>query len=105
MKRIKYIYNPQTCQYEPVYLTGKRLTRKLTVFFSISLGIAFLGFVWFINQFNSLEEQLLQNKNLELKTRWMVLQNSIDEANASLEEFIAKDDQNYRVILDLEPLG
>lgn len=105
MARRTFLYNPETCQYEPVYLTGKKLARRVGIFLGISVIAASALFVWYINHHPSIEEQRLLDKNLALKAGWSSLEERIAEANASLEELISLDDHNYRVILDLQPLS
>jgi murein DD-endopeptidase MepM/ murein hydrolase activator NlpD len=104
LKRV-FLYNPETCQYEPQFLTGKKLFRKLIQFFSLSL-ITALGLCgWYINHYAPLEEQNLERENYALRTQWQSLENTINRANAQLSEIVEQDDYNYRVILDLEALG
>jgi murein DD-endopeptidase MepM/ murein hydrolase activator NlpD len=104
MKR-KFIYNPNTCQYEPVYLTGKVLLKKLSIFFSFSLLAAAGLFIWYINNFLPIKEQYLQQANHSLKEKWNTLNERIEGAHTTLDELAKQDDSNYRVILDLPALG
>lgn len=103
--RRKFTYNPQTCQYEPEFLTGKKLTRKLFRFFAFSFVTALGLFFWYINRYAPIEEQYLQQQNYALRVQWGSLEGKIDVAYNQLNELINQDDNNYRVILDLQPLG
>jgi len=100
-----FTYNPQTCRYEPEFLTGKKLTRNLFRFFSLSFVVALGLFCWYINRYIPLEEQYLQQQNFELLVQWESLERKLDAAYSQLNELIDQDDNNYRVILDLQPLG
>lgn len=104
MLRAKYRYNPATCKYEPWYLKGKILWHRILFFVSLALLIAFAGFAWFTRQIGSIDEILLAKKNAKLKTEWTILQKrlAVDEERLSL--FVDKDDNNYRVVLDSNPL-
>lgn len=102
--RRKFIYNPQTCKYEPEFLTGKKLLRKLVQFFLLSTIAASGMCYWYINRYAPIEEQYLQDKNYALRIQWGSLQGSIDRAYNQLNELVNQDDNNYRVILDLQPL-
>ena len=104
MKRV-FIYNPETCQYEPQFLTGKKLFRNLIQFFSLSLIAALGVFFWYINHYAPLEEQNLERENYALRTQWQSLEKSMDVASSQLAEIVQQDDYNYRIILDLEALG
>jgi murein DD-endopeptidase MepM/ murein hydrolase activator NlpD len=101
----QFAYNPQTCRYEPVFLTGKKLIKRVVLFFASSLVAASGLFVWYINRYAPIQEQYLQQRNYELKVRWASLEERIDQAYATLGELVSQDDENYRVILDLQPLG
>jgi murein DD-endopeptidase MepM/ murein hydrolase activator NlpD len=100
----KFTYNPQTCQYEPEFLTGKRLLKKLFQFFLLSTVVATGLFFWYISRYAPIEEQYLQDKNYALHVEWESLQKNIDLAYNQLHELVNQDDNNYRVILDLQPL-
>jgi murein DD-endopeptidase MepM/ murein hydrolase activator NlpD len=104
MKR-KFIYNPNTCQYEPVYLTGKVLFKKLSIFISLSLLVATGIFAWYINNFLPVKEQYLQQANASLKGKWELLYTRIENAHTNLDALAKQDDSNYRVILDLPALS
>lgn len=47
---------------------------------------------------------MLEEKNKTLKVSWDVLHHRVEKANRELAAFIEKDDHNYRVILDSNPL-
>jgi len=101
----KFTYNPQTCRYEPEFLTGKKLVRKLLQFFRLSFIVASGLFFWYINRYAPIEEQYLQQQNYALRIQWESLERKIDVAYSQLNELISQDDNKYRVILDLQPLG
>ncbi len=100
----KFTYNPNTCQFEPELLTGKKLLRKLLQFLGISVLAGSTLFFWYINTYTPVEEQFLQQQNLTLQVQWKSLQQNITETDNHLRELINQDDNNYRIILDLQPL-
>jgi hypothetical protein len=100
MKR-KFIYNPETCQYEPVYVTRKKLFKQFTTLFFIALITASGLFIWYIQTFSPLQDQYLQQVNYSLKVKWQTLEHRITHAQEKLQALIQQDDRNYRVILDL----
>ena len=104
MARIKYRYNPITCKYEPWYLKGKELRRRTTIFLSIAFVLAVVSFFVFTSQSGSLDEVILAYKNESLKFEWEILQKRLTVNEERLSSFIDKDDNNYRVILDTNPL-
>lgn len=105
MARIQYKYNVETCRYEPWYLKGKALRKRVFIFLFLSLMIAATGCMLYVRQVGSFDEVLLEQKNAVLKTEWRLLKDRIADANGHLNELIEKDDHNYRVILDSSPLS
>lgn len=105
MLRAKYRYNPATCKYEPYYLRGKILWHRIMFFTSMSLLVAFAGFVWFTQQIGSIDEIWLSRKNDKLKREWHVLHKRLAIDEERLSAFVDKDDKNYRVVLDSSPLS
>jgi len=105
MARITYIYNPETCKYEPVIITGKRFTRNSIRFLSISFLLGLGGLIYFNSLYPLWDETLLKEKNQKLKTEWRVLNGKLDKASAQLSILEQNDDNNYRMILDMEPLS
>ncbi len=105
MSRVKYQYNPKTCKYEPWYLRGKALQDQVAIFLGLSLLLGGGLYLIFIRNYNSLEEQLLKRENLTLKAEWQIIEDRIHESFSALNTLVEKDDKNYRVILDAEPLS
>ena len=103
--RIKYRYNPETCKYEPWYLQGKAWRQRVLIFIGVAFLIGLVSFFWHQHQFDSFEEQFLAKRNKALKIEWSILQERIKNANQELLTFVDKDDNNYRVILDTQPLS
>jgi hypothetical protein len=105
MSKIKYIYNPRTCKYEPWYLRGKALQDQIAIFVGLSILLALALFWAFTQNYDTLDEQSLKKENLTLRTQWQILEDRIHHSFAALNILIEKDDQNYRTILDTEPLS
>jgi len=105
MANRKYRYNAETCKYEPIYTTGRSFLKGFAVFFSVSFLLALSGFLYYSRNYESLDEQLLKRKNKSLLTEWNILQRRIKNASTELSALVDKDDNNYRVILDAEPLS
>jgi murein DD-endopeptidase MepM/ murein hydrolase activator NlpD len=104
MARIQYTYNHETCKYEPFYVRGKRLRNNILVFLTLSFLIALAGYFWLINQYVTIDEMLMEERNQTLKIEWDILHDRIKKSNESLASLVEKDDHNYRVILDSNPL-
>ena len=104
MARIRFTYNPETCKYEPIVVTGKKFSRQLFSFLSISLALGAIGLIVFNHKYPYRDETLLQEENQSLKVQWRVLNNRLERTSTALANLEQADDQNYRVILDLDPL-
>jgi len=104
MARPKYIYNPETCRHEPWYPKGKTLRNKIIIFLSLSVMIALGGYVAYVRMIGSLDELVLEKKNNKLRIQWQLIQDRTNKAYSALHHLVEKDDHNYRVILDVEPL-
>lgn len=105
MRKRTFIYNPETCQYEPVFVSGNQFMRKVGIFLGFSLVAALALFFWYINNFTPIGEQYLEDENFTLRAEWKQIEEHIAQANHNLDELISQDDHNYRVILDLQPLS
>lgn len=105
MARTRYQYNHETCRYEPVFGSGKTFLKRSGVFFSLAFAVSLVAFLYYSQNFESLNELLLKQRNKSLKIEWSILKHRIDNANHELASLIEKDDHNYRVILDTEPLA
>lgn len=103
MPRI-YRYNSETCRYEHLRPSLWRSFRKVMVFLTLSLMLAVGFFVFHSSRFYSMEEMMLQMENESLQTEWYILQRRAEKAQHELSSLIEKDDHNYRVILDTNPL-
>ena len=104
MARIRFTYNPETCKYEPIVVTGKKFSRQVFSFLSISFVLGAIGLIVFNQKYPYRDETLLQEENQSLKVQWRVLNNKLERTSIALTNLEQADDQNYRVILDLDPL-
>ncbi len=105
MTKQRYYYNPETCKYEPVVVSGKVFIRRTSVFLAISFFIGIIGLVYFNIKYPLWDELLLREKNNSLKTEWQALYKDINQVSDQLARLEANDDENYRAILDLSPLS
>lgn len=104
MNRMRYLYNAETCKYEPVIVSRKDAARKLFRFLGISLVLGIAGLVYFNSRYPHVDETFQTQINQKLKAEWQVLYKQLDRTSAQLSALEHNDDHNYRVILDLEPL-
>ncbi|MBK8290925.1 MAG: M23 family metallopeptidase [Flammeovirgaceae bacterium] len=105
MAKVRYTYNEETCRYEPVVISPKVAGRKLLLFLGISFLIGVAGLIYFNSRYPLIDETLQASKNDKLKTEWKVLYKQLERTSSQLSTLEQNDDNNYRVILDLEPLA
>lgn len=99
-----YTYNPATDAYERVYPTlGSRLRH-------VALCLAWGGVVWGVVIliaflcFGVGNEKYIVKENGELKQQYFVLQKRLDKALAVMEDIRQRDDNFYRVMMQMEPV-
>lgn len=104
MARPVYLYNPETCKYEPEFSSGKKVLKQTLLFLTLSLVASVIGFSFYYQTSSSLTEIWLEQQNKGLNSEWKILNKRIENANHQLAELIERDDKNYRIILDSNPL-
>lgn len=104
MRRTTYRYNKESCKFEPHYANGKVIFTRISVFLSISLVCAIAAFMTYRSSFDSVQELWLKKKNETLRMAWYLLDKRVLEASNELKHLSQKDDNNYRIILDSNPL-
>jgi murein DD-endopeptidase MepM/ murein hydrolase activator NlpD len=105
MARTFYQYNAETCRYEAIPRNRRKVALNTTIFLFLSFVIAFGSFFFHFRFADSLTELWLSNRNAILKKEFMLLSRKTDVAFEKLSGLIDKDDNNYRVILDAQPLA
>jgi murein DD-endopeptidase MepM/ murein hydrolase activator NlpD len=105
MARAFFTYNDETCRYEPVVQDGKYFLRNAGIFLGLAFLVSVAAFFIYKDQAVALSEEILQSQNNRHKSEWEVIDKRIAQASAELERLIEKDDHNYRIILDSQPLG
>ncbi|MFM7858001.1 MAG: hypothetical protein ACKO96_40315, partial [Flammeovirgaceae bacterium] len=105
MTEIKYKYNQVTCRYEPIVITPKQLSHRFLRFLVVSFLLGLGGFIYALVQLPPLDETAQAQKNQRLKAEWQAIYNQIERESERLLALEKNDDENFRMILDLEPLS
>lgn len=105
MARIRYTYNLETCRYEPIIVTVKTFGASIGRFLSVAFFIGLAGSIYFHFQYPFLDETIHLEENVKLNAAWQVINKQLTRSAEQLSAIEKNDDQNYRVILDLEPLS
>lgn len=101
----RYIYNKETCAYEPYKVRGKALRLRMQLLTGIALICAVSAYVFYLHTNKPLDLLEAERENINLRTAWLLLNYRLEENEAKLKFYAEEDDQNYRVILDANPLS
>jgi murein DD-endopeptidase MepM/ murein hydrolase activator NlpD len=104
MAQHRYRYNPTTFQYEPIVPSATLFAKRFLLYLLLGFLIALPASYWYIEKFNSLQEQHLIQVNEQLLRKWHKLTLEISKAYSELDNLAKKDDHYYRTLLDLTPL-
>jgi hypothetical protein len=102
--KTEFSYNPETCRYEPILVTGKVFFKKALGFLATSLLIGVSGLIYYNSKYPLWDEIQLKRENQALKTEWDILDDNLKKISTELATVEQNDDNNYRSILDLGPL-
>ena len=105
MRKVYYIFNPDTRTYERVYPTfaQKFLTNLRRLLLCIIIGgLSFLVFYFFIDKPTVRE---FEYENSQLLAQYRILSKRLDVAMQVLQDIQQRDDNMYRVMLNAEPVS
>jgi murein DD-endopeptidase MepM/ murein hydrolase activator NlpD len=105
MAKVCYTYNEESCRYDPIIVTPVLFGKSVLRFLSVAFVIGLIGSVYFHFKYPFLDETLLQEKNNRLKAEWRILNKQLNRSSEQLAALEVNDDNNFRVILDLDPLS
>lgn len=106
MKRnIFYIYNPETDNFERVFPSLKSRLRSLGRLVGLSLifGLAIYFIIFYA--FEAPTEKNLRKENAVLKSQYNILNRRLDNSLKVMSNIQNRDDNFYRVMMQMEPLG
>ena len=103
--KLRYRYNAETCRYEPIVVSPLLFLRNILKFLGISFLLGLSGVIYYNSQYPLLDEVQKLNENQQLKTEWQAIHSQLNEASRQLYELESNDDDNLRVILDMDPLS
>ena len=105
MRKVYYIYNPQTQTYDRIYPTVRQRALSILrrLFYGMGLGAGCFIVLLFI--FGSPSEKELRIENSRLQAQYNVLSRCLDDAMGVLQDIQQRDDNLYRVILQADPVS
>jgi len=104
MRKTKYYYNKETCNFEVIKLKKREILLKYITFFSVVLFCSFILILFYDTYFESPKILSLKKENEELKTHFQILDEEMKLANKMLSNLEQRDDNVYRIIFEAEPI-
>src|ERR1041385_9478522 len=102
---LRYHYNPETCRYEPIAIAPRLFFKKTFRFLGVSLLIGLAGLLYYNYRYPFIDESNLIKENQKLKKEWQVINSQLKKTSDQLAALEDNDDNNFRVILGMEPLS
>ena len=104
MTRKKYIFNPQTLEYEE-YKTSRKKKFWSVVLYLLSTSVTAFVIVILIQNFFGSPTERMQSREIEyLKLQYDIMNDKIDNLDLLLAELEDRDDNIYRMIFEAEPI-
>lgn len=104
MRKVYYIYNPQTQTYNRIYPTVRQRALSILRRLSIGMGLGAGCFIVLLLIFGSPSEKELRKENSKLQAQYNVLSRRLDQAVGVLQDIQQRDDNLYRVIFQADPV-
>lgn len=105
MRKVYYIYNPQTQTYDRIYPTIRQRGMSYLRRLFIGMGLGAGCFIIILIIFGSPSEKELRKENSQLLAQFNVLSRRLDESLGVLQDIQQRDDNLYRVIFQAEPIS
>ncbi|MBK8806095.1 MAG: peptidoglycan DD-metalloendopeptidase family protein [Bacteroidales bacterium] len=104
MAKGKFVFNPETLNFEKIEFSFKRFIYKaFTHIISSGVTAVVLMFVY-LSIFPSPTEKKLREENKELKYNYEVINGKMDQFENILKDIQDRDDNIYRMIFEAEPI-
>lgn len=105
MRQVFYRYNPDTDNFERHYPTIKTRLASLGRYLAIGSVIGICLYVLMFYVFETPTERNLKEENSKLKSQYTILENRLDNSIKVMEDIRNRDDNFYRVMMQMEPLS
>ena len=104
-KKIFYKYNPETDNFERYYPTFREIISSWSRIAIASLIMAILFIVLFNYIVTTPTEKNLREENRRLKSQYGLMSSQLDDMLDVMEKMEQRDDNFYRVLMQLEPVS
>ncbi len=103
-KKKKYIFNPDTTNYEEVRVSFLYQVMKILFHVLLGLVLGLLFFFIFISLAKSPKEKELLSEKKQIEGQYKALRGQINEIQVVLSDLQERDDNLYRVVFQAEPI-
>lgn len=104
MAKGKFIFNPETLNYEKIEFTFGQKVYKVLTHFLFSGVLAVVLMILYLTIFPSPTEKGLREENKELRLHYEVLNGKLDQFENVLQDIQDRDDNIYRMVFEAEPI-
>lgn len=104
MKKAKYYYDKKSLSYKRIEKTWKHRLKNISVFMFASTFFGLIMVFAAFNFFDSPKEKMLKRELDKLKLQYELMDKSLNQISAVLENIKDRDDNIYRVIFEAEPI-
>jgi murein DD-endopeptidase MepM/ murein hydrolase activator NlpD len=104
MSKIKFYYDTETCRYERVRTSWSDIVWNGLGFLMVSTLMGGLLMLAYTRIFRSPEEQMLRNRNKELKLYYELMNKDLEQLSSALNSLENRDEQIYRSIFESRPI-
>lgn len=105
MRSEKYVYNPQTLQFEKVKLTKKSIFLKVFTFVSAVVVASFCFYFLTSEYFPSPREKALRKELTQMEYQFMLLKSQTERAQKVLNNIQSRDARVYRIMFGMDPIN
>jgi len=104
MRSEKYVYNPQTLQFEKVKLTGKAFVLRVVGFASAVIMTTVLIYFFTSEFFPSPREKALKRELSQVEYQMLMMKDQIQMMDKVLDNVQKRDAQVHRVLFGMDPI-
>lgn len=104
-KNKKYIYNPDTDNFERYYPSIRDRLVNLSKVMAVGMVLGILVYLLVFYCFDAPSERKLKAENAELKNQYKVLEQRLTSSLNILEDIQNRDDNFYRVMMQMDPMN
>ena len=105
MRKVYYIYNPKTRNYDRIYPTMRQRVMSYLRRLFVGMGFGAGSFLILLLIFGSPSEKDLRIENSKMQAQYHILSSRLDEALTVMQRLQQRDDNLYRVIMQADPVN